>query len=136
MLGMKVNEDTVVISIRSRLAKTGKSTIARIIAEALAKVGFSFGVEDTDAVPRSMSITEDLIRHTDAIGALVDRRQSVIIRVSDRPPADDEASVIASELATRDATISDMRELLEFKRAEIAKLTRELHKYKTPGFAG
>jgi len=98
---MNVQDDTVTITITSRLAKTGKSTIARIIAEALGKVGLiSTGVEDT-YVRRSEGITknyaaagltvadltaaqlQDLMDHCDAIGVLADRNQSILIRVLD-----------------------------------------------------
>ena len=129
-----VADDTIVISIRSRLAKTGKSTVARIIAEALGKIGLSVGVEDQDR--RSpCSHTEDLVRHTDAIGVLVYRKQSLLIRVDDGDP-DARVAKLRADVATekhlanecarlvqdRDATIADLRELLEFKRKEIVDL--------------
>ena len=110
----EVADDTIIISIRSRLAKTGKSTVARIIAEALAKVGLSCGVEDT-YVKRSESITKDLMDHCDAIGVLADRNQSLLIRVEEVGPAPGTPTGEAQ-------TIADLRELLEFKRKEIADL--------------
>ena len=82
---MQVQDDTVTITITSRLAKTGKSTVARIIAEALAKAGLSCGVEDT-YVKRSESITKDLMDHCDAIGVLADRNQPILIKVLDGAP--------------------------------------------------
>ncbi len=82
---MQVQDDTITITITSRLAKTGKSTVARIIAEALGKVGLSCGVEDT-YVKRSEGITKDLMDHCDAIGVLADRNQSILIKVLDGTP--------------------------------------------------
>jgi uridine kinase len=86
MASMQVQDDTIIISIRSQhgMAKTGKSTIARVIAEALGKVGLSVGIEDT-YVKRSEGITKDLMDHCDAIGVLVDRGQSILIKVADGP---------------------------------------------------
>jgi hypothetical protein len=79
---MKVQDDTVLITITSRMAKTGKSTVARIIMEALGKVGLTVGVEDT-YVPQYTGITDSIVRHADAIGVLADRRQSILIKVTD-----------------------------------------------------
>ena len=79
---MKVQDDTVTITITSRMAKTGKSTIARIIAEGLGRVGLTAGVEDA-CVRRSEGITKDLMNHCDAIGVLCDRNQSILIKVID-----------------------------------------------------
>ena len=78
---MNIQDDTITITITSRLAKTGKSTVARVIAEALAKVGLACGVEDEPR--RSKGITRDLMDHCDAIGALAERKQSILIKVLD-----------------------------------------------------
>jgi adenylylsulfate kinase-like enzyme len=82
---MQIQDDTVTITITSHLAKTGKSTIARVIAEALGKVGLAVGVEDT-YVRRSEGITKDLMAHCDAVGVLADRNQSILIKVLDSKP--------------------------------------------------
>lgn len=86
MSGMEVQDDTVIITISSRLAKTGKSTIARIIAEALGRYGLSTGVED-DTPPRiGQSKTESFTLHCDRIGTLIEREQSILIKVMAPPP--------------------------------------------------
>ena len=78
---MEVQDDTVTITITSRLAKTGKSTIARIIAEALSSVGLSCGVED-DFAPQSGQTPNQLwMAHRERVEALGARQQSVLVRV-------------------------------------------------------
>ena len=84
-LPAQVQDDTVVITITSRLAKTGKSTIARIIAEALGKVGLSCGVEDDIAPSPGQTPNELWMAHCERVAALVARQQSVIVKVKIRP---------------------------------------------------
>lgn len=67
-------------------------------------------------------LLESLAAHISSAAAIARERNATIVLMTD-------TNRLQSEVITmRDATIDDLRELLEFKRKEIASLTREVQR--------
>ena len=67
-------------------------------------------------------LLESLAAHTSSSAAVARERNATIVLMTDTNRLQSEA------IAMRDSTIADLRELLEFKRKEIATLTREVQR--------
>ncbi len=67
-------------------------------------------------------LLESLAAHISSSAAVARERNATIVLMTDTNRLQSEA------IAMRDSTIADLRELLEFKRKEIATLTREVQR--------
>ena len=76
-------------------------------------------------VHSAAELLESLAAHISSSAAVARERNATIVLMTD-------TNRLQSEVITmRDSTIADLRELLEFKRKEIATLTQELQRRRT-----
>ena len=73
-------------------------------------------------VHSAAELLESLAAHISSSAAVARERNATIVLMTDTNRLQSEA------IAMRDSTIADLRELLEFKRKEIATLTREVQR--------